>query len=169
MAEQNPKVTIDTSQGVMSAELWPEKAPKTVENFLRYVDEGFYDGLIFHRVIPGFMIQGGGFTPEMRQPRTHEPIVNEASADAPNQAGALAMARTSEVNSATAQFFVNLVDNDFLNHRDETPQGFGYCAFGMVTGGFDVVETIGGVTTGRQGPYEDVPVEPVVINSIKRA
>ena len=162
-------VTIETSMGTMKAELWPEKAPVTVGNYLRYVAEEFYDGLIFHRVIKGFMIQGGGFTPEMQEKAGHDPIANEASADAPNQRGTLAMARTSEVHSATAQFFINLADNDFLNHADETPRGFGYCAFGKVVEGLDVVDRIAKVATASHGHHDDVPAEPVAIKSIRRA
>jgi len=164
----NPVVIIETSMGTVKAELWPEKAPVTVANFLRYVDEAFFDGLIFHRVIPGFMIQGGGFTPEMQERRGHDPIANEAKAEVPNQRGTLAMARTSEVHSATAQFFINLVDNDFLNHTDETPRGFGYCAFGQVVEGLDVVDRIAKVATASSGHHDDVPAEPVEIESIRR-
>jgi cyclophilin family peptidyl-prolyl cis-trans isomerase len=168
-AHKETTVVIETSMGTIKAELWPEKAPKTVANFLTYVNEGAYDGTIFHRVISGFMIQGGGFTPQMRQKSAHEPIVNEAAADVPNQRGTLAMARTSEVNSATAQFFINLADNSFLNHTAETPRGFGYCVFGKVIEGMDVVDKIASVKTGQHGPYGDVPTEPVVIESIRRA
>ncbi|MDY7010348.1 MAG: peptidylprolyl isomerase [Planctomycetota bacterium] len=166
---KNPVVVIETSMGAIKAELWADKAPKTVANFLRYTDENYYDGLIFHRVIDGFMIQGGGFTPDMRQKPTHEPIKNEASAEAPNARGTLAMARTGEVHSATAQFFINLVDNNFLNHKDETPRGFGYCAFGKVVEGMDVVERIAKVGTGNAGPHQNVPIQPVIIKSIRRS
>ena len=162
-------VVIDTSMGAVTAELWDDKAPQTVANFLRYTDEGFYDGLIFHRVIDGFMLQAGGFTPDMRQKATRPPIKNEAIASRRNDRGTLAMARTSQVDSATSQFFINLVDNTALNHRDKTPAGFGYCAFGRVTGGMDVADRIAKVKTGRAGPHADVPVEPVVIKSIRRA
>jgi len=163
----NPTVVIETSLGTLRARLWADKAPVTVENFLVYVDAGSYDGLIFHRVIDGFMIQGGGFTPDMTQPPTRDPIANEASADKPNNRGTLAMARTSDVHSATAQFFINLVDNNFLNHTDETASGFGYCAFGEVIDGMDVVDKIAKVPTGRHGSYDDVPSEPVTIASIR--
>jgi len=165
----NPVVVIDTSEGTITAELWADRAPETVANMLAYIDNEFYDGLIFHRVISGFMIQGGGMDAEMKQKATREPLVNEASAELRNDRGTLAMARTSDVNSATAQFFVNLADNGILNHKDETAQGFGYCAFGGVTEGMDVVEQIGAVATGRSGFHDDVPNEPVVINSIRRA
>ena len=154
--------------GTMKAELWADRAPITVANFLRYVDEKFYDGLIFHRVIKGFMIQGGGFDAAMRQKATHDMIENEASADKQNNRYALAMARTNVVDSATAQFFINLANNDFLNHRSETPDGFGYCAFGQVTEGLDVVDKIGAVATGRAGHYDDVPINTVTIKSIRR-
>ena len=163
-----PVVVMETSEGTVTIELWPEKAPITVKNFLTYVDEKSYDGTIFHRVIPNFMIQGGGFTPEMKQKPTHAPIKNEAKADVQNKRGTLAMARTGVVDSATAQFFINVVDNDFLNHRDETPRGFGYCVFGKVTEGLDVVDKIRKVKTTTRGPYENVPVEPVLIKSMRR-
>jgi len=168
-ASANPIVVIDTSMGTITAELWADKAPKTVENVMAYVDDQFYDGLIFHRVISGFMIQGGGMDAGMKQKSTRPPVVNEASAELRNDRGTLAMARTGEVNSATAQFFINLVDNGFLNHQNETPQGFGYCAFGAVTDGMDIVDKIGAVSTGRSGYHDDVPVEAITINSIRRA
>ncbi|HOF17842.1 MAG TPA: peptidylprolyl isomerase [Phycisphaerae bacterium] len=164
----NPVVTMETSMGTITAELWPDKAPKTVENFLTYVDEKFYDGLIFHRVIDGFMIQGGGFTPEMSQKRGHAPVVNEASAEALNDRGTLAMARTSDIHSATCQFFINLVDNDFLNHTNKTPQGFGYCVFGKVTDGLDVIDKIAKVRTSTRGMHENVPAQPVKIVSVRK-
>ncbi|MCD4699568.1 MAG: peptidylprolyl isomerase [Phycisphaerae bacterium] len=166
---KNPVVVIETSMGTIKAELWADKAPKTVANFLRYTDENFFDGLIFHRVIDAFMIQGGRFTPEMQQKPTHEQIENEASADASNTRGTLAMARTSDVHSATAQFFINLVDNKFLDHKDKTAQGFGYCAFGKVVEGMDVVDKIAKVETGNAGPHQDVPTQTVVIKSIRRS
>ena len=164
-----PVVIIETSMGEIRAELWPDKAPVTVENFLTYADEKSYDGLIFHRVIKGFMIQGGGFDADMKQKATHDPITNEAATGTPNDRGTLAMARTNVVDSATAQFFINLVDNDFLNHRDNSAQGFGYCAFGKVIEGLDVVDRIAAVATGRAGAYDDVPTTPVTITSIRRA
>ena len=161
-------VTIETSMGAIRAELWGDRAPETVANFLRYVDERHYDGLIFHRVMDGFMIQGGGMTPDLREKATHAPIRNEASAGLRNLRGTLAMARTNLIHSATSQFFINLVDNGFLNHRDTTPDGFGYCAFGKVIGGMDVVDRIGKVRTRTVGRQEHVPIEPVIIRSIRR-
>jgi cyclophilin family peptidyl-prolyl cis-trans isomerase len=166
-ADKKPVVVIKTSMGTIEAELWPGKAPKTAENFLGYVKKGFYDGLIFHRVIPRFMIQGGGFTPKMKKKDTGDPIKNEARADVPNERGTLAMARTPDPHSATAQFFINLVDNDFLNHKSKTPRGWGYCVFGKVVEGMDVVDKIAKVKTGRHGRFRDVPEEPVVIESIR--
>lgn len=168
-AQDNPVVVMETNKGTITIELWPDKAPVTVENFLRYADNELYDGLIFHRVISGFMIQGGGFNENMVQLSTYDPIKNEASADAPNDRGTIAMARTNVVDSATSQFFINLVDNDFLNHQNETASGFGYAVFGEVTAGMDVVDAIAGVATGRSGPYSDVPTEPVIITSVRRA
>jgi peptidyl-prolyl cis-trans isomerase B (cyclophilin B) len=165
----NPIVIIETSKGTMTAELWADKAPKTVENMLAYIDDEFFDGLIFHRVIPDFMIQGGGLDDGMNKKATRGPVVNEATSELRNDRGTLAMARTGEVNSATAQFFINLVDNGFLNHQDETAQGFGYCAYGKVTDGMEVVDAIAAVATGRIGHHDDVPTEPVTITSIRRA
>lgn len=166
--DATPVVVIDTSYGEIKVELWGEKAPVTVKNFMRYVDEGFFDGTIFHRVMDGFMIQGGGFTPDMQQKGTHATIKNEASKELRNKRGTIAMARTNVVDSATAQFFINLVDNAFLDHRDETPQGFGYAAFGKVISGMEVVDKIAKVRVGQAGPHGDVPVEPVLIKSVKR-
>lgn len=165
----NPTVVIETSEGTITAELWADRAPKTVENFLTYADKNFYDDTIFHRVIDGFMIQGGGMTEGMKRKETDAPIPNEASADQPNDRGTLAMARTSDVHSATSQFFINLQDNDFLNHTDETPRGFGYCAFGQVTDGMDVVDAIGQVETTSQAGHDDVPAKTVRITSVRRA
>lgn len=162
-------VVIATSMGDITAELWPDKSPLTVSNFFQYVDAGFYDGLIFHRVMPGFMIQGGGFTPDMNQKGTRPPVKNEACADVANKRGTLAMARTSMIDSATSQFFINLVDNGFLNHKARTPQGFGYCVFGKVTAGMEVVDAIAKVPTGTSGGHENVPTTPVVIKSVRRA
>jgi len=165
-AEGNPVVVIKTNKGEIRVELMADKAPITVKNFLAYADEGFYDGTIFHRVIDGFMIQGGGFGKDMEQKPTKAPIKNEADNGLKNDRGTLAMARTSQVDSATAQFFINLTNNDFLNHGE---RDFGYAVFAKVVGGMDVVDQIAKVRTGRQGPHEAVPTEPVVIESVKRA
>jgi cyclophilin family peptidyl-prolyl cis-trans isomerase len=169
MADQKIQVIIDTSAGEMKLELWADLAPKTVANFLQYVDDGFFDGTIFHRAIPDFMIQGGGFTADMEQKRCRGPIKNEASAQAKNAKGTIAMARTGVVDSATAQFFINVADNDFLDHKDDSSRGFGYAVFGKVIEGQDVADKISKVKTGNRGGHENVPVQPVVINSIKRA
>ncbi len=163
-----PVVVIETSKGAIELTLWEDKAPTTVSNFLAYVDDDYYNELIFHRVIDGFMIQGGGFDTAMRQKQTRAPIKNEASKEAANARGTIAMARTADINSATSQFFINLVDNGFLNHRDTTARGFGYCAFGEVTEGMDVVDAIGKVATGNHGMHADVPTEAVVIQEIRR-
>lgn len=168
VAQDNPVVVMETNKGTIRIELWADKAPLSVENFLRYTDNNFYDGLIFHRVIPGFMAQGGGFDPDMVQKSTYDAIKNEASASLPNNRGTLAMARTNVVDSATAQFFINLVNNDFLNHTDETPRGFGYAVFGEVIEGMEVVDTIAAVATGTTKGYQNVPNEPVIIISAKR-
>ena len=166
--EVNLLVIMETSHGSITLELWPDKAPVTVENFLRYTDEKFYDNTIFHRVMDGFMIQGGGFTAEMKQKETRAPIKNEARADVKNQRGTIAMARTSVVDSATAQFFINHKDNDFLNHRDTSPQGYGYAVFGAVVEGMDVVDKIAKTPTGNAGHFQDVPKTPVTIKTIRR-
>jgi len=160
-------VRIHTSKGDIVARLDEEKAPVTVRNFLAYAREGFYDGTIFHRVIDSFMIQGGGFTAEMTQKKGKPPIKNEASNGMKNLAGTFAMARTSVVDSATSQFFINLADNDFLDHKDKSSAGFGYAVFGEVVEGMDVVKAIGSVPTGNLGGFQDVPVEPVVINKVE--
>ena len=164
----NPVVTIRTSEGTIKVELWPDKAPISVKNFLRYVEEGFYDGLIFHRVIPTFMIQGGGFTPDMKQKRPHEPIKNEAQAEVKNERGTLAMARTGIVDSATCQFFINVKDNPALDHRDDA-DGFGYAVFGKVIDGMNVVDKIKNVATHTVGPHQNVPETPVIIQSARVA
>ncbi|MBR1609227.1 MAG: peptidyl-prolyl cis-trans isomerase [Kiritimatiellae bacterium] len=164
----NTHVAIETTKGTMEADLFDEQAPKTVANFLRYADEKFYDGTVFHRVIPGFMIQGGGFTADMEQKDTHAPVQNEARNRISNERGTLAMARTQVVDSATCQFFVNHADNAFLDFREPTAQGFGYCVFGKLTSGFDVLDAIAKVATGTHGFHRDVPVEPVTILSIRR-
>jgi Peptidyl-prolyl cis-trans isomerase (rotamase) - cyclophilin family len=159
-----PMVKLETSLGVITVELYPDKAPVSVKNFLAYVKEGHYDGLIFHRVIRDFMVQGGGFTKEMKERGSkHPPIKNEADNGLKNVRGTLAMARTSVVDSATAQFFINVVNNDFLNHRAKTPQGYGYAVFGKVTEGMDVVDKIRAVPTGNVGMFQDVPLQPVTI------
>ncbi|MBB1629429.1 MULTISPECIES: peptidylprolyl isomerase [Cupriavidus] len=157
------KVELHTNQGVITIELDAEKAPKSVENFLSYVRKGHYDNTIFHRVIKNFMIQGGGFEPGMKQKGTDAPIENEAGNGLKNDRYTVAMARTNAPHSATAQFFINAVDNDFLNFTSPTPQGFGYAVFGKVTDGTDVVEKIKGVRTGSAGFHQDVPLEDVVI------
>ena len=163
-------VTIKTSLGTMTAELYKDQAPITVANLLEYVDAGFYNGTIFHRVIPNFMIQGGGFTDGMRQKTTKAQIKNEAANGLGNERGTLAMARTSVIDSATCQFFINHRNNDFLNHRDKSPQGFGYCVFGKVTEGLDVLDKIAAVETAtHETGHGDVPVETVEIVSIERA
>lgn len=167
IANSHPIVVVTTSLGVFKMELWPDKAPNTVANFLGYVERNFYDGLIFHRVIKGFMIQGGGFTPDMTQKATRMPVANEARADVHNNRGTVAIARTMQVDSATAQFFVNVVDNRFLNHSDNSAQGFGYCVFGKVTEGMDVVDKIANVVTGNEGQFQNVPKESVVIENIR--
>jgi peptidyl-prolyl cis-trans isomerase B (cyclophilin B) len=156
-------VKLHTTQGTITLELDAEKAPKTVENFLSYVKKGHYDGTIFHRVINGFMIQGGGFAPGMRQKPTDAPISNEAANGLRNQKYTVAMARTADPHSATAQFFINVADNDFLNHTAPSGQGWGYCVFGRVIEGQDVVDKIKGVKTGRSGTHQDVPEQDVVI------
>jgi cyclophilin family peptidyl-prolyl cis-trans isomerase len=161
-------VTMETSEGNLRIELWQDKAPLTVKNFLQYADEGFYNGTIFHRVIDGFMIQGGGFTPDMQQRATHPPIKNEAAADLRNERGTIAMARTGVVDSATAQFFINVQDNPNLNHRDDTARGFGYAVFGKVVEGMDVVDKIKKVATGTVGMNQNVPVKPVMILQVKK-
>jgi peptidyl-prolyl cis-trans isomerase A (cyclophilin A) len=160
----NPMVIMSTSLGDIKMELYQDKAPITVQNFLSYVNDGFFDGTIFHRVIPNFMVQGGGFTQDMQQKPTKAPIKNEADNGLKNDVGTIAMARTGVVDSATSQFFINQADNDFLNHGS---RDFGYAVFGKVVEGMDVVNKIAGVKTGRLGPFQDVPLEPVLINSVR--
>jgi len=167
-AAGNPKVIMKTSMGSVEIELFQNKAPLTVKNFLKYVDSGFYNGTIFHRVIGNFMIQGGGFRSNMTEKRTAAPIKNEAYNRVSNLRGTLAMARTMEVNSATSQFFINVVDNYFLDYKNSSPQGYGYCVFGKVTKGMNVVDKIKAVKTGNRGFYQNVPLKPVIIHSIKR-
>lgn len=166
----NSVVVMETSKGAIKIELHADKAPETVDNFLKYVDDQFYDGTIFHRVIDNFMIQGGGFTPEMSQKETLPPVQNEADKGLKNARGTIAMARTSDPHSATAQFFINTGEaNEFLNHSGKTSNGWGYCAFGEVVEGMNVVDQISVVKTGRSGMHNDVPKEPVVIQSVRRA
>jgi cyclophilin family peptidyl-prolyl cis-trans isomerase len=164
----NPKVLLKTSRGDITIELFPDKAPVTVKNFLSYVDEKFYDGLIFHRVIKGFMIQGGGLTADLATRTAKPPIKNEAGNGLKNTRGTIAMARSGEINSATCQFFINHVNNDFLDHRDETAQGFGYCVFGQVISGLDIVDAIATTPTMTVHGMADVPREAVTIISIRR-
>ncbi len=159
----NPRVKLSTSFGDITLELDAGKAPATVENFLGYVDSGFYDGTIFHRVIDGFMIQGGGMEPGLRQKATRAAIQNEAANGLRNDAYTVEMARTPDAHSATAQFFINVANNDFLNHSAPTPQGWGYCVFGRVIEGQDVVDEIRRVPTGARGLHRDVPLEDVII------
>ncbi|MEA3284552.1 MAG: peptidylprolyl isomerase [Synergistota bacterium] len=157
-------VKLETNKGDIVLELNEELAPKTTENFLRYVKKGFYDGTIFHRVIDGFMIQGGGFDETMIQKETGDPVENEADNGLKNEAYTIAMARTQDPHSATAQFFINVKDNDFLNHSAPTARGWGYAVFGKVTEGKEIVDAIKAVKTGGFGPHQDVPIEPVVIS-----
>jgi len=165
----NPIVVIETTKGDITAELDAAKAPKTVANFLAYVDDKFFDGTIFHRVIDSFMIQGGGMTADMKQKTTKAPVKNEADNGLKNDRGTLAMARTNVVDSATAQFFINVADNAFLNHKSKTPDGYGYAVFGKVTAGMDVVDAIKAVRTTSKGMHQDVPAEAITIKTIRRA
>ena len=166
---ETPRVEFKTSAGSFTLELYPDKAPKTVANFLQYVNSGFYKGTIFHRVIDGFMIQGGGFDPDMKQKPTKDPVENEAGVAMKgglrNEVGTIAMARTSVPNSATAQFFINVKDNAFLDYRDPSPRGIGYAVFGKVVQGMDVVMQIAKVQTTNVGPFQNVPQRPIVIES----
>ena len=158
-------VIFETSHGNFTVELFPEAAPITVENFLRYVDDGHFNGTIFHRIVPGFVIQGGGLTADFDNKETRKPISNEAKNGLKNTRGNLSMARTSDINSATSQFFVNLADNAFLDHG---PRDYGYAVFGRVSDGMDVIDKIAAVRTGRRKGYQDAPLEDVVITSAKR-
>ena len=160
------RILMTTTVGPMTLELDADNAPKTVENFLSYVSSGFYDGTVFHRVINNFMVQGGGFTADMEQKATQAPIENEANNGLKNARGTIAMARTQDPHSATAQFFINVQDNDFLNHTGENMQGWGYAVFGKVTEGEDVLDKIRCVQTGNQAGHQDVPVEPIIIESV---
>jgi peptidyl-prolyl cis-trans isomerase A (cyclophilin A) len=158
-------IEFKTSKGDFTVELFTAEAPLSSENFLAYVDAGYFDGTIFHRVIPGFMIQGGGFTPDMQQKKTNAAIKNEASNGVKNTRGTLSMARTNDINSATSQFFINLADNEFLDHK---PGNYGYAVFGRVTAGMEAIDAIAATKTGRSGGHADVPVESIVVNSAKR-
>jgi len=163
----NPKVEMETSKGKMVIELFPDKAPETVKNFLNYVETQYYDGTIFHRVIPKFMIQGGGFTSDMKQKSAGAPIKNEADNGLKNDRGTIAMARTGDPHSATAQFFINSVNNDFLNHKSKTQQGWGYVVFGKVIAGMDVIDAISASKTVTRGRFRDVPAETIEIISAR--
>ena len=167
MSDQNPQVVLETSMGNITIELFKEKAPITVKNFLGYVKDCFYDGLIFHRVIKDFMVQGGGMSESMEQKKPKFAIKNEAANGLSNTRGTLAMARTGVVDSATSQFFINTVDNLFLNHKGKQPDSFGYCVFGQVVEGMDVVDQIRTVKTGNKAGHSDVPVEPVFIKTAR--
>ena len=168
-AGEAPRVVLETNHGNIILELYPEKAPQSVENFLGYVDEGYYSGTIFHRVIDGFMIQGGGFTDDMMKKPTKNGVPNEADNGLKNSRGTIAMARTNDPHSATSQFFVNIVDNGPLDHTDKTPRGWGYTVFGKVVDGMDVVDAIAKAPTGTVGPFRDVPSETVVVVSAQRS
>ncbi|NWG39913.1 MAG: peptidyl-prolyl cis-trans isomerase [Hydrogenophilaceae bacterium] len=162
----NPRVLIETSKGNITVELFPGNAPKSVANFLANVKSGFYDGTVYHRVIPGFMIQGGGMLPDMTEKPRGTPIQNEASNGLKNLRGTLAMARTGEPHSATSQFFINVADNYFLNHRGESFEGWGYAVFGQVLSGMEVVDAIVAVPRGDRGMHQDVPLEPVIMKKV---
>lgn len=165
---ENPRVLMETSHGAMIIELYPDKAPKTVDNFLRYVKEGFYDGTVFHRVIPNFMIQGGGFDENMKRRPTHDPIENEADNGLRNKIGTIAMARTNDPHSATSQFFINVANNDFLDFREKTTRAWGYTVFGRVVDGMRAVNEIRSTpTTSKQG-HQDVPIKPVIIQKVRQ-
>lgn len=165
----NPQVNLQTNKGLIVIELYPDQAPQSVANFLAYVDAGFYDGTIFHRVIPDFMIQGGGFTADLEKKATRDPIPNEADNGLKNERGTLAMARTNDPNSATAQFFINHKDNAFLDHSGKNPRGWGYAVFGRVTNGMSVVDAIATTPTGAKGMFpKDVPTETIVIEKASR-
>ncbi len=168
--QANPIVELDTSKGAIKIEVLLDKAPETANNFLRYVDEEFYDGTVFHRVIPNFMIQGGGFDEKFSEKSAHPPVQNEADNGVSNARGTVAMARTSDPHSASAQFFINVADtNTFLDHTGKTAQGWGYCVFGRVTEGMDAVDSIRNVETSTRGMHQDVPVEAVVIRTVRRS
>lgn len=168
-AVSNPQVVMETSKGEIVLELYPDKAPLTVKNFLDYIDAGFYSGTVFHRVIPGFMLQGGGFSRDMQKKSTLMPVKNEAFNGLKNDRGTIAMARTQDPHSASSQFFINTVDNAFLNHKSQTTAGWGYAVFGKVIKGMEVVDAISKVQTGTQGRFRDVPKTPVEIIKVRRA
>jgi len=168
VAAEAPKVALETDKGRIVLELYPDKAPATVKNFLAYVDDGHYNGTIFHRVIPNFMVQCGGMTVSMKEKPTKPPVKNEADNGLKNLRGTIAMARTQVPDSATAQFFINTVDNDFLNHKNKTPEGWGYTVFGKVVEGMDVVDAIAKVKTGNRGGHQDVPVDTLMIITAER-
>ncbi len=159
-------IQIHTNYGMITLQLDEDKAPKTCENFKQYVNDGFYDGTIFHRVINNFMIQGGGMQPGLQEKTTRDPVANEANNRLSNKSGTIAMARTNDPHSATAQFFINVKDNDFLDHQNQTAQGWGYCVFGKVVDGMEVVDAIKVVKTGNSGYHQDVPVEDVIIEKM---
>lgn len=167
-AGKNPTVVMETSKGTIEIELYKDKAPKSVENFLKYVDKKHYNGTVFHRVIDGFMIQGGGFTVDLKKKDTMAPIQNEADNGLSNEVGTIAMARTSDPHSATAQFYINVNNNKFLDHKGKTPAMYGYAVFGRVTKGMSVVNTIKKVGTQKNGPFQNLPTENIVINYIKK-
>jgi cyclophilin family peptidyl-prolyl cis-trans isomerase len=166
MDQKNPVVRMETSMGEITLELDADKAPITVANFLSYVEDGFFDGTVFHRVIDNFMIQGGGMNADLKPKKNKAPIKNEADNGLKNVRGTIAMARTQVVDSATSQFFINVSDNDFLNHQGKTPSGYGYAVFGRVIGGMETVDAIRKVATGNQGMHQDVPRDPVTINRV---
>ena len=168
IAQDNPVVVMETNKGTIKIELWEERAPISVANFLRYTDGSFFDGLVFHRVIPGFMIQGGGFDKDLKLKPTEAAIKNEANNGLKNDLGTLAMARTPDPNSASSQFFINLKNNDFLNYKGPLPADYGYAVFGKVTKGMDVVTQIGRVQTAAVGQMRDIPEVPVIIKSIRK-
>jgi len=165
----NPVATFKTSLGSFDIELFADKSPATVKNFVDYIESGFFDGTVFHRVIPGFMIQGGGMEPGLKEKETRAPIKNEADNGVPNARGSIAMARTSDPHSATCQFFINVADNKPLNFRSKDQAGWGYCAFGQVSGGMDVVDAIAAVETGNRFPHQNVPKTDVVIEGVTLA
>jgi cyclophilin family peptidyl-prolyl cis-trans isomerase len=164
--ESRTVVRMETSKGDIIIELFDQEAPKTVKNFIGYIEDNFYEGTIFHRIIQNFMIQGGGFEAGLKQKATREPIINEATATLSNMRGTIAMARTADINSATAQFFINTVNNPALDHRNKTQQGYGYAVFGKVIEGLDIVDDIAAVKTGSSGYFQDVPKEDVVIKKV---